>query len=300
MSMTVSRELSERTIPPWLGAVRGVVALTKPRVAVASVLTAVVGYATTPGGDGVARGLTLLVGASLAAGGTLAFNQWWEREADSKMARTRCRPLVRGVLTPGQALAWSTIFSVAGVALLALAFNAATALVAAATCVIYGFIYTPLKRTTRWATEVGALSGALPPLLGSAAADDLWSSPAVLLGAVLLLWQMPHFFAIGWIYRDDYRAAGFPLLPAADQNGRQTAAWSLGYSVLLAVMVAGAWAGGWAGFGVGLAGTMGAALLVWASWRFFRAQGSRDREARWLFRASLASLAALMAALLYG
>lgn len=294
----MSYELSERVRSRWLCGGAGLLALTKPRVALASVLTAVVGYATTPGDNGLAGGFILTIGAAMAAGGTLAFNQWWERDTDSKMERTRRRPLVSGVLLPGTALVWSTLLTLAGVILLALAFNAAAALVAAAICIIYGFIYTPLKRMTRWATEVGALSGALPPLLGSAAAGDLWSPPAVFLGSVLMFWQMPHFFSIGWIYRDDYRAAGFPLLPVADANGRGTAAWSLGYGVLMSTTVLGAWAYGWTGAVVGAVGVTGSAAVLWASWRFFRGSGSRDVEARWLFRAGLFSLSALMVAML--
>jgi len=169
------------------------------------------------------------------------------------MQRTRARPLPQGNLTPPEALAWSAGFSVSGVALLGLFVNPAAATLAAATILVYGVVYTPLKRRTRWATEIGAVSGALPALLGNAAAGDLAARPGIALTAILLLWQMPHFFAIGWRHRDDYRAAGFPLLPAVDPDGRRTAAWSLGYSVALLIVSLVPWALGWFGPIYGLA-----------------------------------------------
>jgi protoheme IX farnesyltransferase len=245
---------------------RALLALTKPRIAFASVLTALAGYAAASKACGVTGCLTVLAASGLAAGGVLAFNQWWERDTDPLMARTRHRPLVCGVIPPGLALGWSVLLSVSGVVWLAASFNASAAAVAAAIIVIYGFVYTPMKRTTRWATEVGSVSGALPPLLGSAAAGDFWSVPAWILAAVLLFWQMPHSFAIGWIHRADYRAAGMPLLPAVD---------------------------------VSVTATLTAAVLLAMAWRFFKASGSREREARLLFRATLITLPLLMLAMVF-
>lgn len=146
--MTDSREILLPHVQPLPVTLRALLALTKPRVAFASILTALAGYAATAGRGGLTEHLALLLGAGLAAGGTLAFNQWWERDTDPFMGRTRQRPLVQGRITPGLALAWSTFLTLAGIALLAAAFNVAAAAVATAICVIYGFIYTPMKRCT--------------------------------------------------------------------------------------------------------------------------------------------------------
>jgi len=291
-AMNDSRELPLPLVQPLPVTLRALLALTKPRVAFASILTALAGYAATPGRGGLTEHLTLLLGAGLAAGGTLAFNQWWERDTDRLMGRTRHRPLVQDRITPGLALAWSTLLTVAGIVLLAAAFNAAAAMVAAAICVIYGFIYTPMKRRTHWATEVGSVSGALPPLLGSAAAGDIWSKPALVLAAVLLFWQMPHFFAVGWIYGHDYRAAGLPLLPATDESGRRTAVWSLGYTIPLSFVLIVPWPLGWMGPLYGLTATACAAVLLAMAWQFLRSPC--ERTARRLFRTTLFTLMPLM------
>jgi len=200
-----------------------VFALTKPRLATMSVLTTMAAYATARPMAGPT--VATLVGTSLAAAGALSLNQWWERQSDACMERTRGRPLPMRNISPGAALAWSVAFSVSGVALLAWQVNLAGATLATATILVYGVVYTPLKRRTRWATEIGSISGALPALLGNAAAGNLGSRPGLVLAAVLLFWQMPHFFAIGWRHRLDYRAAGFPLLPAVDVSGARTATW---------------------------------------------------------------------------
>jgi protoheme IX farnesyltransferase len=143
------------------------------------------------------------------------------------MARTRGRPLPRGATHAAERarLEYGVLRGRRGY--LAAGVNVTAAALAAATIVIYGLIYTPLKRRTRWATEVGSLSGALPALLGNAAAGDLGARPGLVLTSILLLWQMPHFFAIGWRHRDDYRAAGFPRRAwrfRRDAAGRDAAA----------------------------------------------------------------------------
>src|SRR5690606_26892581 len=123
-------------------------------------------------------------------------------------------------------------------------------------------VYTPLKRTTRWATEVGSVSGALPPLLGAAAAGDPLSAPAWLLAAVLLFWQMPHFYAIGWRYRSQYQAAGLPLLPVVDPDGRRTSYWATGYTAALVAVSLLPWLTGSFGAVYGVpAATVGVGLL---------------------------------------
>lgn len=260
-----------------------------------SVLTTLVAYATAR--PAVSTLPATALGTVLAAAGALALNQWWEREADARMARTRGRPLPRAQLTPGSALGWSIAFSVGGVATLAAGVNVTAAALAAATIVIYGLIYTPLKRRTRWATEVGSLSGALPALLGNAAAGDLGARPGLVLTAILLLWQMPHFFAIGWRHRRDYQAAGFPLRPAVDPTGRNTAAWSFGYTLLLAPVSLLPWVAGWLGMVYGVSAALTGGWLLQRAGRFLRST-DRDPSARDLFLATLVYLPCVMGALL--
>ncbi len=260
-----------------------------------SVLTTMVAYATARPLAGAA--LATLAGTTLAAAGALSLNQWWERRADALMVRTRGRPLPSANLSAGEALAWSVGFSIAGVVLLASLVNLAAAALAAATILIYGVIYTPLKRRTRWATEIGSLSGALPALLGNAAAGDLASRPGLVLTAILLFWQMPHFFAIGWRHRIDYRAAGFPLLPAVDPTGARTAGWSFGYAVALVFASLAPWALGWLGAIYGVTTVLANGWFLRDAWRFMQA-GDRDRAARRLFFSSIFYLPIVMGALL--
>jgi heme o synthase len=272
--------------------------LAKPRLAAMSVLSAMAAYATAMPRLGLVHALLTASGTTLAAAGALALNQWWEREADAQMKRTRHRPLPRGQLRPGLALAAALVFAGSGVGLLAGAVNVPAAVCAAATIVVYGLIYTPLKRRSRWATEVGAISGALPALLGNAAAGDVLARPGLALAAVLLVWQMPHFFAIGWRHRGDYRAAGFPLLPAVDPTGARTARWCLGYAVALLPVSLVPWFAGCLGPFYGSVGVLAGAFFLRAAWRFSRAQPTRDEAARRLFFSSLCYLPAMMAALI--
>lgn len=270
-------------------------ALTKPRLAAMSVLTTMVAYATARPAAGPT--LATLLGTALAAGGALSLNQWWERRSDALMERTRDRPLPQGMIGPREALAWSVALSISGVAWLAARVNLSAAGLAAATILLYGVVYTPLKRRTRWATEIGSLSGALPALLGNAAAGNLWSHSGMVLTAILLLWQMPHFFAIGWRHRADYRAAGFPLLPAVDATGARTAAWSLGYTLALVIVSLVPWAVGWLGGSYGLTVALADAWFLRSAWRF-TTDPDRDDTARRLFFASLFYLPVVMGALL--
>lgn len=271
-------------------------ALTKPRIAFASVLTTVAAYAAVPGGSFAA---TLVLGAATlaAAAGSLALNQWWERDSDARMTRTAGRPLPMARLRPAVALGWSLYLSVLGCTWLAAWFGAAAAAFAAATIVIYGLLYTPMKRRTPWATWVGSVSGALPPLIGATAAGDPLSAPAWLLAGVLFFWQMPHFYAIGWLYREQYRAAGLPLLPVLDASGgRRTARSSIAHAAALLAFVALAPAAGFAGPIFAVAATLSALLLLACAWRFLRAEDDRDAAARTLFRATLATLPVIMVA----
>lgn len=194
--------------------------LTKPRVTLMVVITMAFGYYL--GSRGAMDWMLLLhalLGTTLVAGGTSALNQYWERDLDAKMQRTKNRPLPSGRLQPRNALIFGVIISLAGIVHLLVMINALTALLAAATLISYVFIYTPLKQKNSLSTIVGAVPGALPPLGGWTAARNDLSIEGWILFAILFIWQLPHFLAIAWIYREDYLRGGFPLLTVIDPDG---------------------------------------------------------------------------------
>jgi protoheme IX farnesyltransferase len=198
-------------------------ALTKPRVVLMIVVTTLVGYYVgLTGAADWARLLHLAVGTVLAAGGTLALNQYWEREVDARMERTRARPLPDGRLTPLEALVFGAAITALGVAYLAAFVGVAPAAVTLATFGLYLFAYTPLKLRTALCTIVGAVPGALPPVTGWVAARDDAGAGAWVLFGILFLWQLPHTLAIARLYRDDYARAGVRLLPVIDPDGTST------------------------------------------------------------------------------
>jgi protoheme IX farnesyltransferase len=177
--------------------------------------------------------LHTIVGTALVAGGASALNQVWERDTDALMRRTRLRPLPDGRLHPSNALWFGVLLSAVGVAELALGVNVRTAFIALATLLSYVVLYTPLKRRTSLSTIVGAIPGALPALIGWTAATNTFSIEGWVLCAIVFMWQMPHFLAIAWLYRNDYARAGIPLLPVIQPDGRTTGAQSLLYSAAL-------------------------------------------------------------------
>jgi protoheme IX farnesyltransferase len=210
------------------------VLLTKPRITFLVLVTTAVGYALGVGAAfQPAVFFALLVGTALVSGGASALNQWAERDADARMERTRSRPLPAGRLVPADAFAFGIAISGVGLVLLASAVNALTALLAAASLASYVLAYTPLKRITPLCTLVGAVPGAIPPMMGFAAAAGSLGREAWALFAVLFLWQLPHFLSIAWIYRDDYARGGFPLLAVPDPGGLSTARLSLAYAAAL-------------------------------------------------------------------
>jgi protoheme IX farnesyltransferase len=174
-----------------------------------------------------------LLGTALVAGGTNALNQLSERDVDARMRRTRRRPLPTGRLTPRAAALFAAGISVAGVAYLALTVNMLTAALAALTLVSYVFLYTPLKRKTSLNTLIGAVPGALPIVGGWTAAGGRLDVAAAALFGILFLWQLPHFLALAWIYREDYRAGGLVMLGTIDSRGRLTALLSLFFALAL-------------------------------------------------------------------
>ena len=275
-------------------------ALTKPRLSTLSVMTAVVAYAAARPRWDWAEAFSMVVGTGLAAGGALTFNQWYERDTDCIMERTRDRPLPDGQVTPATAFTLGMALSIGGTLLLAAGVNVLSAVLAFATIVSYVLVYTPLKHRTHWATEVGAVPGALPPLLGWAAAEGRISALGWALFGVLFFWQMPHFFAIGWVYREDYRAAGFPLLPVIDTTGSRTAAWSVVHACMLLAVSLVPWWMGLTGLVYGVGAVVSGLFFVALAAGFLRETGTTDRvrAARRLFAGSLIYLPVLFACLL--
>ena len=222
------------------GAASDYVELVKPRITFMVMLTALVGFVMGSRGTPSLSGLVaVLVGTGLVAAGASTLNMFMERRTDALMHRTRNRPLPAGRLRPADAIAWGAVLTVTGVVFLALRSGPMAALVALATWSSYLFLYTPLKTRTSLATVVGALPGALPPVIGWAAARGTIDPPAFLLFAILFLWQIPHFLAIAWIYREDYARGGLPMLPVVDPagivTGRQAVANSLALTIVSVV-----------------------------------------------------------------
>ena len=209
-------------------------ALTKPRLNLLVLVTAAAGlYLAAPEGLPTSILVHTLVGTALVAGGAAALNQVWERDSDALMARTRARPVPSGRVRPAEGLRFALILSAAGLVELAAGVNALCASVAALTLVTYILAYTPLKRRTSLSTLVGAVPGALPALIGWTAAGGGLTLPGLVLFGIVFLWQMPHFLAIAWLYRDEYAAAGIPLLPVLEPDGRRTGRQALLYAAAL-------------------------------------------------------------------
>lgn len=272
-------------------------ALTKPRIVAMVLVTVAAGYVLAPPGalSGAARMLVLahlLVGTALVAAGTNALNQVWERDVDAHMRRTAGRPLPAGRLSVVEATVFAVGAGLLGVAYLGLLVNRLTATLAAATLVSYVLVYTPLKRRTALATLVGAVPGALPIVGGWTAAGGSLDARAWLLFALLFLWQLPHFLALGWIYRDDYARAGLPTLSAGDPDGRRTFRQAaLDAAALLAVSLAPTLIGMTGAFY--FIGAIGLSTwLLWTSGACAR-NPSTDR-ARRLFRATLVYLPSIL------
>jgi heme o synthase len=199
------------------------VALTKPDVSLLVVITTAAGYYM--GARGPVAWLNLVhavFGTFLIAAGTAALNHYMERESDALMRRTATRPLPSGVLRPWEALVFGVVTAVAGVLYLYFTATPLAAGLGAASCLSYLLAYTPLKKRTVWATFVGAFPGAMPPMIGWAAASGSLNVGAWLLFAILFFWQFPHFNAIAWMYREDYARAGIRMLPTVDREGLRT------------------------------------------------------------------------------
>lgn len=209
-------------------------ALAKPRLNMLVVASAAAGYVMAGGQTGnVGPLLWTMAGTGLVAGGASAFNQILERDRDARMRRTRSRPLPDGRMAARDALIFGCILSIAGLLILSAGVNLLAAGVALATLASYAAVYTPLKPHTSFATIIGAVPGALPPVIGWAAAAGSLSQGAWILFGIVFLWQLPHFLAIAWMYREDYARAGFPMLPVIEPDGRSTARQAVAYTAAL-------------------------------------------------------------------
>jgi protoheme IX farnesyltransferase len=273
------------------------VSLTKPRLNLLVLLTTLGGvYIAAP--DGVPASLVIhtMLGTALVAGGAAALNQVWERKTDRLMRRTSRRPIASERLHAAEGAWFGILLGGAGLVELTVAVNITAAWVAAVTLISYVLFYTPLKTRSSLSTLVGAVPGALPPVIGWAAATGNIGLPAAVLFGIVFFWQMPHFLAIAWMYREDYARAGIPMLPVLDPDGQRTGRQALQYSLalgpvsLMPVLV-------------GIAGATYAAtaVLLWATMLWGSARFARHRSnayARTLFVLSLAYLTLLWGVLI--
>jgi len=208
--------------------------LTKPRLNFLVVATSAAGYYLgAVGGVDVALMAQAVAGTALVAGGAAVLNQLYERDTDALMRRTRLRPLPDGRVSPNDARTFGIVLSVAGLLALAARTNWIAAALALATLIVYLVVYTPMKRRTSQSTLVGAIPGALPAIIGWTASHGSIALGGAALFAIVFLWQMPHFMAIAWMFRDDYRKAGFPMLPVIEPGGTRAGRQALVYAALL-------------------------------------------------------------------
>ena len=276
----------------------GYVALTKPDVSLLVLMTTGAGYYMGARGPvGWLHMMHAIFGTMLIAAGTAALNHYIERESDRYMRRTASRPLPSGVLQPREALLFGGALSIAGAVDLYFVAGAMTAGLGMATCLSYLLAYTPLKKRTVWATFVGAIPGAIPPMIGWVAATGSLDRGAWLLFGILFLWQFPHFHAISWMYREDYARAGIQMLPVVDRDGIRTfrqiilyAAALVGVSLLPAVL-------GLAGvlyfFGALVSSTALVLVCLWA------ASNKTNVRAKWLMHATVMHIPVLLGLMIY-
>jgi len=274
------------------------VALTKPDVSFLVVLTTAAGYYMGERGPiGWLHMIHTVFGTTLIAAGTAALNHWIERDSDAHMRRTASRPLPSGQLEPARALWFGVTLAVAGALDLWYTAGLLAAGLGAATCLGYLLGYTPLKKRTVWATFVGAFPGAIPPMIGWVAAAGRLERGAWLLFTILFLWQFPHFYAISWMYREDYARAGIQMLPVVDRSGTRTFRQILlAASALVAVSLLPAVVG-LAGvryfFGALVISTALVQVCLWA------AAAKSNTRAKWLMHATVLHIPLLLGLMVY-
>jgi protoheme IX farnesyltransferase len=270
--------------------------LVKARLTLLVLLTTAVGYYLGAAGPINFPGLFHAVfGTALAAAGAAALNQWWERRLDALMHRTRARPIPGGRMLPRDALILGCVLSVGGIVYLSITCNSLSALLAGATIIIYIFAYTPLKRVSTFNTLIGAIPGALPPVVGWSAATGGAEIGAWSLFAILFFWQMPHFFAIAWMYREDYARAGFEMISKNDNTGARSASQSVLFCFLLLFISGTPQFLGLVSAVYLLIELVLNGLFIFVAMRFLRTQQAID--ARRLFLTSIAYLPLLLGAL---
>ncbi len=287
---TVELTLSERA--------NAYVALTKPDVSFLVLMTTAAGYYMGVRGPvGWLHMIHVVFGTMLIAGGTAALNHYIERESDRYMRRTASRPLPAGVLQPREALKFGIALALAGAVDLYLSAGWLASGLGVGTCLSYLLAYTPLKKRTVWATFVGAIPGAIPPMIGWVAATGTLDRGAWLLFGILFLWQFPHFHAISWMYREDYARAGIMMLPVVDREGTRTfrqiilySAALVGVSLLPAIL-------GLAGilyfFGALVICTGLVQVCLWA------ASQKTNSRAKWLMHATVMHIPLLLGLMIY-
>jgi len=269
--------------------------LSKARLGALVVLTALVGYALGAGGRlSLTVALAAVLGTALSSFGANILNQWWEVDRDRLMLRTCSRPLPAGRIGLRTALALGLGTSAAGLAVLAFGTNLLTAALSLFTILLYVLVYTPLKVRTPFNTVVGAVCGAVPPMMGWAAATGSLEAGAWVLGGLLFVWQVPHFLALAWLYREDYARGGFRMLPAVDLEGRLTGRLAFVWAAaLLPVTAALSVAGVTGGYFLAASQAAGIGFLA-LGWVFLRERSSRS--ARRLFLASILYLPVVLGA----
>jgi protoheme IX farnesyltransferase len=272
------------------------VTLTKPGITVMVAITAAVGfYVASQGGFDWKIFLHLIGGTLLSSAGAAALNMLMERKLDARMDRTKGRPLAAGRMAPAEAALFGALLCAAGLVWLALGTNLLTSALSAATMVSYLALYTPLKTRSSVCTLVGAIPGALPPVMGWAAARGAVEGGAGILFLILFFWQLPHFLALAWMYREDYARGGFPMLPVEEPTGASTGRQVVLQTLALLVV-------SFLPYGFGVAGEayLVAALVLGAAFLgfgvAFAAVRSRERASR-LFFASITYLPLLLGAL---
>jgi heme o synthase len=271
-------------------------ALTKPRITAVSVATALVGLALTPGRARLGVVVALLVGTWLIVGSANTLNMYWERDIDAKMTRTRRRPLPSGNMRPELALWFGIAQGFVALPILALGANALTGLLGAIALFLYVLVYTPLKQRSVLALFVGAIPGAMPPLLGWTAGTGALSIEGLSLFGVVFFWQIPHFLAISMFRRHDYRAAGLKVMP--NEHGDVVTLWTITFALVLQ------FAATLALVPLGLGGVtyfigalvLGTLMLGWGAFGFVRL--GDDAWAHGLFAVSIVFLPLLFALLI--
>jgi heme o synthase len=274
------------------------VALTKPDVSFLVVMTTLAGYLLgTSGPVDWQRMAHTVIGTTLVAAGTSALNHYVERHSDARMRRTASRPLPAGILAPTQVVWFGVALISAGIVDLLLATNPLASLLAIATSLAYLGVYTPLKTRTVFATFIGAFPGAVPPLIGWAAARGSLGPGAWVLFAILFLWQFPHFHAIAWMYREDYGRAGIRMLPVVDPDGRATFSQILFCAAALIPVSLLASVTGLAGvrfyFAALLVGLLLVEVCLWAS------ASKTNVRAKWLMHATVLHLPLLLGLMIF-